>query len=271
MLVFVVVRRDGDLSWPLRRAARVHGDVVGVTAGDRALTYAELARRVGGLGTALAELGIPFGARVGFLGANSLAHFECWLGVPAFGHVLVDLNFRLAEDELAFMAEDAEVELLVVDPDQLEVARALRERCPSLRHLVLDAPAPVAGDCLAYEDLVARAAGAPRGADPDALAAICYTGGTTGLPKGVMLSHGNLLSNARHNLVATNHRRGDRFLHVCPMFHAAGTANVFACTWVGAGQFVLPRFDAEAVLGVIQRERISHTALVPTMLGMLLD
>src|SRR5215218_4611147 len=159
MLVFVVVRRDGDLSWPLRRAARVHGDVVGVTAGDRALTYAELARRVGGLGTALAELGIPFGARVGFLGANSLAHFECWLAVPAFGHVLVDLNFRLAEDQLAFMVGDGGVELL-------EVGRALRERCPSLRQLVLDAPAPVPGDCLAYEELVARAPAAPPGAEP---------------------------------------------------------------------------------------------------------
>jgi long-chain acyl-CoA synthetase len=259
------------MSWPLRRAARVHGDVAGVTAGDRSLTYAQLARRVGGLGTALAELGIPAGARVGFLGANSLAHLECWLAVPVFGHVLVDLNFRLAEDELAFMVEDASVELLVVDRDQLEVARALRERCPSLRQLVLDAPAPVAGDCLAYEDLVALAAGAPRGAEPDALAAICYTGGTTGLPKGVMLSHGNLLSNARHNLIATQHRQADRFLHVCPMFHAAGTANIFACTWVGAGQVVLPRFDAEAVLAAIERERISHTALVPTMLAMLLD
>ena len=264
------MRRDGDLSWPLRRAARVHGDVVGVTAGGRSLTYAELARRVGGLGAALAELEIAPGARVGFLGVNSLAHLECWLAVPAFGHVLVDLNFRLAEEELAFMVEDAAVELLIVDRDQLEVARALRERCPSLRQLVLDAPAPVPGDYLAYEDLVDCSPVAPQGADSDALAAISYTGGTTGLPKGVMLSHGNLLSNARHNLVATRHRRADRFLHVCPMFHAAGTANLFACTWVGAGQVVLPRFDAEAVLDAIERERISHAVLVPTMLAMLL-
>jgi long-chain acyl-CoA synthetase len=249
----------------------VYGDVVGVTAGDRSLTYTELARRVAGLGTALSELGIPRGARVGFLGANSLAHLECWLGVPAFGHVLVDLNFRLAEDELAFMVEDAGMELLVVDSDQLEVARALRERSPALRHLVLDAPEMAADDCLPYEDLVARTPGVTPGADPAALAAISYTGGTTGLPKGVMLSHGNLLANARHNLLATKHRAGDRFLHVCPMFHAAGTANVFACTWVGAGQVVLPRFEADTVLTTIERERISHTVVVPTMLAMLLD
>jgi long-chain acyl-CoA synthetase len=242
-----------------------------VTAGDRSLTYGQLATRVGAVGAALAELGVTAGARVGFLGVNSLAHFECWLAVPAFGHVLVDLNFRLAEDELAFMVADAGVEVLVVDPERLEVARALRERSPSLRELVLDDPALLAGDCIAYEELASRAPRQPRGAEPGAPAAICYTGGTTGLPKGVMLSHGNLLSNARHNLIATKHHRGDRFLHACPMFHAAGIANVFACTWVGAEQVVLPRFDAEAVLKTIERERISHIALVPTMLAMLLD
>jgi len=271
MLDSSFVSSDGDLSWALRRAARLYGDVVGVTAGDRSLTYTELARRVAGLGTALDGLEVPVGARVGFLGANSLAHLECWLAVPAFGRVLVDLNFRLAEDELAFMADDAAVELLVVDPEQLEVARTLQDRCPALRHVVLDAPGPVADASLRYEDLVASAPGDPGGTGPDALAAISYTGGTTGLPKGVMLSHGNLLSNATHNLLATKHRPADRFLHVCPMFHAAGTANIFACTWVGASQVVLPRFEAATVLHAIERERISHTVLVPTMLAMLLD
>lgn len=265
------MRRDGDLSWPLRRAARLYGGAVAVRTGDRSVTYRELDRRVAGLGTALAGLDVAIGGCVGFLGANSLAHLECWLAVPAFGHVMVDLNFRLAEDELAFMVADAAVEVLVVDGDQLKVGKALRERCPTLRHLVLDSSTSVDDTCLRYEDLVASPAGAPPGAEPDVLAAISYTGGTTGLPKGVMLSHGNLLSNARHNLVATNHRSGDRFLHVCPMFHAAGTANVFACIWMGASQVMLPRFDAKAVLCTIERERISHTVLVPTMLSMLLD
>jgi len=86
-----------------------------------------------------------------------------------------------------------------------------------------------------------------------------------------MLSHGNLLANAQHNLVATGHRAGQRWLHVCPMFHVAGIANLLACTWAGADQVLLPRFDAAAVLETIERERITHTVLVPTMLGMLLD
>ena len=108
-------------------------------------------------------------------------------------------------------------------------------------------------------------------APTDALAAISYTGGTTGRPKGVMLSHGNLLANARHNIMATGHAAEDRWLHVCPMFHVAGTANVVAATWVGAYQVVLPRFDAAAVLAAIESYKITHLVLVPTMLGMLLD
>jgi len=264
------VRRDGDLSWPLRRAARMHGGAPAVTAAGRTLTYAQLAERVGAFGGALTELDVDIGGRVGYLGVNSLAHVETWLAVPAFGRVIVDLNFRLAEEELAFMVEDAGIEVLIVDAHQLELGRALEERCRCIRHIVLDRAEP-ADCCLAYEELVGRPAVPAPGADAQALAAISYTGGTTGQPKGVMLSHGNLLANARHNLLATGHRHGDRFLHVCPMFHVAGTANIYACTWVGAAQVVLPRFDAEAVAQAIERERITHTLLVPTMLAMLLD
>jgi long-chain acyl-CoA synthetase len=260
-----------DLSWPLERARLVRGDAVAVVDGERSITYGGLAARVGALGAALDDLGLGEGARVGYLGVNSLAHLECWLAVPAFGRVLVDLNFRLAVEELAFMVDDAGVEVLVSDAAQLDVARGVRQRCTRLRQLILDAPGPSPGDCVAYEDLVAGPTAPPPGVETDALAAISYTGGTTGTPKGVMLSHGNLLANARHNLIATGHRPEHRFLHVPPMFHVAGTANVFACTWVGATQVLLPRFDAAAVIAAIERERITHTVFVPTMLAMLLD
>lgn len=261
----------GDLSWPLARAAFVHGEAVAIVEGGRSLTYRQLAERVGALGAALDELELGEGARAGYLGVNSLAHLECWLAVPAFGRVLADLNFRLAADELAFMVDDAGIEVLIADATQLEVARELRERCPSLRQLILDGPRACPGDCLAYEDLVAGPPASPLAQAEATLATISYTGGTTGRPKGVMLSHGNLLANARHNLIATGHRTEDRFLHVPPMFHVAGTSNIFACTWVGARQIVLPRFDAAAVLAAIERERITHMVLVPTMLAMLLD
>jgi acyl-CoA synthetase (AMP-forming)/AMP-acid ligase II len=121
----------GDMSWPLERAARLFGSSEAVVDGDRSVTYAELARRVGALGASLDDLAVGGGRRVGFLGANSLAHAESWLGVPAFGRVLVDLNFRLDEPELGFMVEDCELTLLIVDQQQLEVGRALSPDPPN--------------------------------------------------------------------------------------------------------------------------------------------
>ena len=261
----------GDLGWPVRRAVDLHASAPAIVQGERTVSYGELMRRIGQLGAALETLGVADGARFGFLGANSLAHVECVMGVPMFGRVLVDLNFRLAAAELTFIANDCELEILVVDREQLDVARALRDGCPALRQLVLDAPDDCPADCISYETLIDRGPVAPPHIEEHELAAISYTGGTTGAPKGVMLSHGNLLANARHNLMATGHGPSDRWLHVCPMFHVAGTANIFSCTWVGAKQIVSPRFVAGPVVETIMREQITHTVLVPTMLGMLLD
>ncbi|MFZ0088560.1 MAG: long-chain-fatty-acid--CoA ligase [Solirubrobacteraceae bacterium] len=263
--------RTGDLGWPLQRAADLYADAPAIVDGERAVTYGQLARRAGALGAALDALALPTGARVGCLGANSLAHVECTLGVPTFGRVLADLNLRLTPAELAYMVNDCAIEVLVVDRDRLEVGRALRTDCPSLRELVLDTEGQCPEDCTPYETLVDRAPVDAPPVAPDALAAISYTGGTTGAPKGVMLSHGNLLANARHNLIATGHTREDCWLHVCPMFHVAGTANLFACTWVGAKQVVLPRFQADSVVATIRREEVTHTVLVPTMLALLLE
>jgi len=230
-----------DLGWPLRRAASLFPNRRAF-----ARTYGELADR-------LARLDVEPGARVGILAANTRAHAEAWLGVPVAGGVVVSLNYRLAPEELRFIAEDAQLSMLVTDDEHADFGRTLG--CPVFE----------------WDDLLSGPTRARRDHAPDTLAAISYTGGTTGRPKGVMLSHGNLLANAQHNLVATGHRAGQRWLHVCAMFHVAGIANLLACTWAGADQVLLPRFDAAAVLEAIERERITHTVLVPTMLGLLLD
>ena len=174
--------------------------------------------------------------------------------MPASGRVLVDLNYRLADDELAFMVDDAGIELLIADAERLPVARRFARP-----------------GCCGEDRARRREPVAPPGVDEDALATISYTGGTTGTPKGVMLSHRNLLANAMHNLAVTGHSCEDRWLHVCPMFHVAGTSNVFAATWAGGTHVLLPRFEPRAVLETIARERITHAVFVPTMLALLLD
>jgi long-chain acyl-CoA synthetase len=267
-----------DLSWPLERSARVHGRRPAVVDRGRTVTYAELAARVAALGAALDDLGVARGERVAWLSENSLAHVEAWLGIPAAGRVLADLNLRLAPEELAFMIEDCGAAVLVCDAATRELARELRDRCEVLRTLVVDGAEP-GGDELGYEALLAAADGRSAGGgaadrarpQPGDLATISYTGGTTGRPKGVMLSHGNLAINALHNLILTGHGPDDTFLHVCPMFHSAGVSNVYASTWIGARQVLLPRFDAAAVADTIAAERVTLTTLVPTMLARLLD
>ncbi|HWI73735.1 MAG TPA: AMP-binding protein [Baekduia sp.] len=255
---------NGNLSWPLRRAARLFGDRAAVrdAAAGTTVTYAQLERRTRAIGAAV---DVENGGRVGVLAANSLAHLECFFGLPAAGRVVVSLNTRLAKEELAALAADAGLSLLIADDDNWPAATAIADRT-GVRLLRVGAEYEV----LLHDagDLPAPAVAEPG---PDALAAISYTGGTTGRPKGVMLSHGNLLANARHNIMATGHAPSDRWLHVCPMFHAAGTANVVAASWVGAHQVVLPRFDAAAVCAAVEEHAISHVALVPTMLRMLLD
>ena len=260
----------GDLGWPLNRAAALFGDVPAVIDGDLTLTYRQLSERVFALGGALDELQIPAGARIGFLGVNSIAHAECWFAVPIAGRVLVDLNFRLATAELEFIVNDCEIQVLIADGERIQVAQELRRRCASLTELVV-VGAVTGGGELAYADLLDRAPAAYQPRSQEELAGICYTGGTTGSPKGVMLSHGNLLANARHNLISTGHAPDQRWLHVPPMFHVAGTANLFACTWAGTGQVILSRFDPRTFIDVVRRESITHCVLVPTMLGMLMD
>jgi long-chain acyl-CoA synthetase len=274
MRVGEALRRDlasGDLSWPIRRAAEQFGEAEAVIDGEQRVSYRELRDRVASMSGALEDVSVSQGGRVGFLGVNSLAHLECWFAVPAAGRVLVDLNFRLATAELEFMVNDCGIELLIVDRDRVDVGHLLRRRCPTLRDLVIDGEPRPGEDILAYTQLLQHAPADERERGPDELAGISYTGGTTGTPKGVMLSHRNLLANALHNLVATGHRNEDRWLHVPAMFHVAGTSNVFACTWSGSSQVVLPRFEPKALIEAVRRESITHCSLVPTMLSMLME
>jgi len=264
----------GDLAWPIRRAATLFEAAEAVVDGERRLSYGELHARIASLAGALADGPVAEGGRVGFLGLNSLAHLECLFAVPMAGRVLVDMNLRLADAELEFIVNDCGVQLLVVDAERLGVGRVLRDRCAMLTDLVVVGDGHAGegpDDVLQYERLIDHEPADPRPSDRDELASICYTGGTTGAPKGVMLSHGNLLANAEHNLVATGHTETHRWLHVPPMFHVAGTSNVFACTWAGSRQVILPRFEPKGFIELVRRESITHCALVPTMLSMLMD
>jgi long-chain acyl-CoA synthetase len=263
---------SGCLSWPLAHAVQVHGDRPAVIEGEGRLTYRELGARVSRLGGALDRLGLPPGAFVGTLAGNTAAHLECWLAVPAYGRVINSLNHRLALDELAFMIDDSGTRVLLADDARLDVARDLLQRCEALEHIVHAGNDPAPDDCISYEALLDDSEPvAPPDLPADTLAAISYTGGTTGLPKGVMLSHGNLVANAKHFLFQDALSPEDRYVHAGPLFHVADSTMVFCVTWAGGTHIMLDRFDLPRLVRAIEQDGATVLVLVPTMIQMLLE
>jgi long-chain acyl-CoA synthetase len=243
------------LADPLEHARRVHASKVAVIDGDTRFDYAELHDRCARLATGLAGLGIEPGDRVALLAANSHRYLEAFCGAPAFGFVIVPLNTRLSEHELRAILQDAEARVLLTDRDP-----------GSLRTCVEHVVSIPDG----YEKLLAAPAPPPPPAgDETAIAALFYTGGTTGKPKGVMLTHRNLIANAFHKTVACSLRGDDVFLAAPAMFHVAGVAPLVGLIWLGATTVTTPAFDPQRCLELIAAQRVTVFMPVPTMLAAL--
>jgi long-chain acyl-CoA synthetase len=248
------------LADPLEHARRLYARRVAVIDGELRLSYDALHERAHVLGVALRKLGLGPGDRVGFLSANSHRYLEAFFGVPLQGMVLVPLNTRLAEPELLSIAQHAGIRLLFCDREPGALARSV-ERVIEL------------GD--EYESLLRGVSATDRATlgaaqiDENQVAALFYTGGTTGLPKGVMLTHRNLVANAFHKTVACTLTGEDVFLAAPALFHVAGIAPLVGLTWLGATTVSLPSFDPEACLEAIARHRVTIAIPVPTMIAAL--
>jgi acyl-CoA synthetase (AMP-forming)/AMP-acid ligase II len=187
------------------------------------------------------------------------------------GGAVVPINIRLAAPEIEYILADSAAELLFIDDRFAPVLDTLKGRLADVREIIhLDDGPPPAG-MRAYEDLLV----APRiadaiGTDAD-LAGIFYTGGTTGKAKGVMLSHRNLVMNAANVVAAFGYDADSVYLHAGPMFHLADGASTLAVTVVGGVHVFVPAFDPADVLATVQREKVTHGLLVPTMINMLVN
>ncbi|MFJ9080498.1 long-chain fatty acid--CoA ligase [Streptomyces sp. NPDC102278] len=256
---------QGIGSWPARRARKTP-DRVAVVHEDRTLTYRELHGRVLRLAHALRGLGVARGHRIAYLGPNHPAFLETLFAAGALGAVFVPLNVRLAAPELAYNLADSGSAILVHGPEQAAAAGAAAAEA-GVRHRIA-VTGPDEDGALGYEELLAGARTGPldEAVAPQDPCMIMYTSGTTGRPKGAVLSHANITWNSVNVLVDTDLAGDEVTLVVAPLFHTAGLNMTCLPTLLKGGRVVLlGAFDAERVLELIEDLRVTYMFGVPTM------
>lgn len=258
----------------LRRAERLFARKVAVVDGDQRFTYVEFGQRCHRLANALLASGLNPGDRVAVLAPNSHALLEAYFGVLEAGGVLLPLNIRLHHAELARIVDHAQPRFLMVDLSLEDRATEVREVVKHRPELVWIGGRAEERPELCYETWLAGATDiAPPDpvSDENGIAELFYTSGTTGEPKGVMLTHRNLYLHAMSFLVAFRAAESDVQLHSIPLFHVNGWGTPQALTAVGATHVMLRSFEPGRVLQLIERERVTRFFAVPTMLTMLLE
>jgi len=261
------------------RAERYHRHKTIVTAtgaGRERTTYGEWAERTRRLGGVLADLGISADGRVATFGWNTARHLELYFAAPCTGRVLHTLNIRLFPEQLTYIVNHAEDEVIFVDRSLLGLLAPLLGTFTTVRHVVLmddgkgEVPGDLAGHSLLdYEELLAAATPVEFGVDDEHRAAsMCYTSGTTGNPKGVVYSHRSTFLHTMGAMTVDSlgARESDVILPVVPMFHANAWGLAHAAVAAGSS-LVMPGPDLSgpAIADLIVTERVTVAAGVPTI------
>ena len=254
----------------LAKRARLDPQRAGLVFEGRTFSFRQWNARANRAAHAFAALGIGRGDRVGLLMANSPEFTECFFGLAKIGAIVVPLNWRLAAAELAVIANDAGIRALAYGGEYAETVAALRGRIPAADYVALGhVPAGDHG----YEALTAAASEAepePVGAGDDPLM-IMFTSGTTGKPKGAVLSHDNLFYDSCTVALSTDWRWGDRVLVALPLFHIGALIDVVIDVHVGSTTVLMKAFDPLGFLRMLQDEKINSFLAVPAMLQFMLQ
>jgi len=255
----------------LERTAQVYPSRIASVHEGRHHTWSHVRDRVARLAAGLKSLGVNPGDRVALLGWNSDRYLEALFALPWIGAVMVPLNTRLAVPEIAALLEHAGAKALIYDGDFEQTVAALGE-LKSLRIRVRMSGAAAGTAAVASEDLIAAASPAADTAarleDP---IGIFYTGGTTGLPKGVLATHANIAHQTSLHNIDLGWSAATTYLHVLPMFHLAGLLCAYCLTSLGGRHHYMARFELDEFLRRLAAERISAAALGPVIVGWLLD
>jgi fatty-acyl-CoA synthase len=257
----------------MKRAVSQYGKKVGVIDGDRRFTYAQFGERVNRLSNALAAMSVRKGDRVGVIDMNTHRLLELHFGVPQIGAILLPINIRLSPREIAYVLNDSGTRVLVINEDMADLIQ--KENLKSVEYYIIlegdgtgTAPAGISGTY--YEELLDGASPVLEkdfGLDENDPAEMFYTSGTSGNPKGMLLTHRMLWLAATKDLFFGVAAANDRivYLQAIPLFHANCWRKAHMITGTCGRHVMLRQFRPELVCQLIERERVTYVEMVPTM------
>ncbi|MDE5414979.1 long-chain-fatty-acid--CoA ligase [Alkalihalobacterium chitinilyticum] len=258
----------------LDRAVSLYGEKLAIIDDTREITYNQLNERVNRLSHGLKALNIEKGDKVAYLAPNTIEMLEGFYGVYQVGGVMTPLNTRLKPEDYVFILNHSESQVLFVDEELYPLVEPIRNELTTVKKVIVQGATKAYEDCENYDEWLNQYPSTcfeRVELEETDIASLLYTSGTTGNPKGVLLTH---RSNYLHALSVQHHLRvsdQDKLLHILPMFHVNGWGSPFYYTANGATQVMLRKVDPKVILEKVQKYNISIMHMAPTVLNMLLE
>ena len=260
----------------LKRALVAHSSREAVVCGDTRLTYAQFGQRVNRWANAMRKLGVQKEDRVAMLSQNCHRVLEAFFGTPLLGSILMPLNFRLLPDDFEYILNHGGASVVIVEEGLTGLIDQIRPKLDTVKHFIVasDHPQPPTSEWNDYETLLAKASAEPPpqvDIDENETSALLYTSGTTGRPKGVMLTHRNLYINAINSICEFGVHERDVYLHTLAQFHCNGWGVGYAVTGMGGTHVIVKKFEPAAFFDLVAKEQVTFACMPPTMINMALN
>ena len=260
----------------LKRALVAHSNKEAIVCGDTRLTYRQFGERVNRWANSMRKLGVDKGERVAILSQNCHRVLEAFFGTPLLGSILMPLNFRLVPDDFEYILNHGGAKVVIVEEGLTHLINSIRDKLETVEHFILasdDSKTSEEG-WQDYESLIAGAASEEPPSveiEENETSALLYTSGTTGRPKGVMLTHRNLYINAVNSICEFGVHERDIYLHTLAQFHCNGWGVGYAVTGMGGTHVIIKKFEPSAFFDLVARERVTFACMPPTMINMALN